>query len=213
MHSRISRLAPISIVAGSMGYLCWSHIGDEAAPQKPKALSTATELTAAQLLPPAATVLVRDPVTSANTSLAPTKGPAGGGTRLVKQEASLSPGDIDKLVLSGTYLQGRRRMAVIIGAVFAEGDSLKSGNASLGTVAQIDLHRVVLLVGEQQLAISYPEHVPGAKTPGPASAVASSDPVESRRAFAPLGAPAKESSRPASTSSKPAPPKPPAKAS
>jgi hypothetical protein len=196
-----------------MGYLCWSHIGDEAAPQKPKAPSTATELTATQLLPPAATDLVRDPFNSTKTPSAPSKGPAGGGTRLMTQEASLSPGDVDKLVLSGTYLRGRRRMAVINGAVYAEGDSLKSGNASLGTVAQIDLHRVVLLVGEQQLAISYPEHLPGAMTPGPASAVASSDPVESRRAFAPLAAPTKEPARPASTPPKPAPPKPPAKAS
>src|SRR3569623_2344027 len=142
MRSRISRLAPITVVAGSMGYLCWSHLGEETQPQKPKSPSTSTELTAARLAPPAAPDLVRDPFNSTTPS-APTKGPAGGGTRLVKQEASLSPGEVDKLVLSGTYLQGRRRMAVIYGAVYAEGDSLKSGDASLGTVAQIALHRVV----------------------------------------------------------------------
>lgn len=61
MANNLVKFAPIGLVAGAMGYFCWSHL-DEAAPAAPGGAAAKTgELTAVQLQPPAAPALSRDP--------------------------------------------------------------------------------------------------------------------------------------------------------
>jgi hypothetical protein len=102
-------------------------------------------------------------------------------------------------------------MAVINGIVYSEGEALKSGDAAVGTITHIGLDRVELHVGNEKVAIAYPVDLPSMTSPAAQRVIASSDPVESRRAFAPMAATADDGRRPSPASIVPVAPAPPAK--
>jgi hypothetical protein len=71
------------------------------------------------------------------------------------------------LLLQATHLRGDRRIALINGAVYAEGDEVRptGPNAVAYTVSRIDQHRVVLQSDDETLELTYPTH--DAKPGGP----------------------------------------------
>ncbi len=184
MQKRLVGLAPIIVVAAAMGYLCWSHVGDNAPLSKSKPTPKTNELTAAQLSPPATPDLVRDPFESATavaSSTPPGKGPQGKSsagkpdddpseesssedTQTAKKDAkskTSSPRitfDPGQFVLNGTYVHGRTRMAVINGAIYTEGQLLSAAKseAPVGSVKTISVDKVELSVDDHQVALTYP---------------------------------------------------------
>jgi hypothetical protein len=184
MQKRLIGLAPILVVAAAMGYLCWSHLGDNAPLTKAKPAAKTTDLTAAQLSPPPTPDIVRDPFESAIAAASSTpsgKGPSGknpagesdddpnseageGKTHTAKKTAKSKSDskrntfDPGQFVLNGTYVHGRTRMAVINGAIYTEGQLLSAAKseAPVGSVKTISVDKVELAVDDHQVALTYP---------------------------------------------------------
>jgi hypothetical protein len=169
-------LVPIGVVAGAMGYFCWSHLDAPAVMAPPaKAATKAPELTAAMLSPLAAPDLDRDPFAPPAVEVPPE--PAA--RELAKQAKAMSaPGKpetgaqdnktpdagstastprIEGLVLSGTYVRGDRRMAVINGLLYSEGEQITSAGptAVAASVARVDVDRVILNMEGRHAQLAY----------------------------------------------------------
>jgi hypothetical protein len=178
MSSKAAKFAPFCVVAGTLGYLCWPYLDDPTPPAPTKPKAGAVELTAALLSPPAAPPLSRDPFGSDLASQKPAGAAADGKTDPADQTPA-SPENQEEpqppetpalsvpssLVLSGTYLRGNHRVAVINELVYAEGDQIvvKENAAANWSVSRVGIDRVMLEFGGEMAELSYPDlHAPKA---------------------------------------------------
>lgn len=170
MSRQLAKSAPILIVAAFLGYLCWPYVDDPARRLQTANPGKSLEGFAAQLEPAAAPSLDRDPfnsraaekaarpAVSEGAKKAPVTGetakvaPASPGT--VKTVVAGAPGEFD---LQATHLRGDRRVALINGSVYVEGDEIKPSGASAAsyTVARIYAHTVVLQGNDQTTVLTY----------------------------------------------------------
>src|SRR5262249_51335457 len=70
------------------------------------------------------------------------------------------------LVLNGTYVRGDRRMAVINGAVYTEGQTISPASAGRAvSLARVDVDRVVLSVDRMTSELAYSRPTAAAEPP------------------------------------------------
>jgi hypothetical protein len=178
MYRRITKSTPILIVGAILGFLCWPYVDEH--PPRPKEVDSTKALKSlvASLSPPEAPAPLRDPFDSRATVRSGRrkagKTPAAAGAAALAGSApggaaakppSRAPVD---LALQATHLRGDRRIALINGAVYAEGDQIKptGPTAATYTVTRIYPHRVVLESASQALELTYPAH-DAKPNPGP----------------------------------------------
>lgn len=203
MSRQLAKSAPILIVAAFLGYLCWPYVDNPARRPETAKPGKALESFAAQLAPAAALSLERDPFNSRavektarpavteGAKKAPVtgetakEGPASTGA--AKTVVAGAPGEFD---LQATHLRGERRVALINGSVYVEGDEIKPSGASAAsyTVARIYAHTVVLQGSDQTTVLTYSSReskpAAGRSTPGTSkgsSGKKSSGPTGSRK--------------------------------
>ena len=179
MSGRIGKTALILIVIGVMGYLCWPYVSDPL----PEALALSPgkmpEIAPALLAPPVAPAPDRDPfqqppvakpaeeppppVVAEVPKPAPppsaAPAPALNPPIVVKPELPVDPKDLlSGLALNATYVRGDRRLAVINGSLYAEGDQVKlSGPTMLAlTLARVYPDNVILERKGQTVELNYP---------------------------------------------------------
>jgi hypothetical protein len=154
MSGRLKKIAPTAIVAAVLGYLCWPYFTDPEAAAGQKKESTLPVLTAALLSPPPEPAPDRDPFSQGkNWSAAVTaKKPKATVKKPPPVENTLTG-----QALNATYIHGERRLALISGQVYAEGEPLKGQNSSssLLTVARICPDKVILRRGGETLELRY----------------------------------------------------------
>ncbi|HVC98510.1 MAG TPA: hypothetical protein VND64_32885 [Pirellulales bacterium] len=170
-------MAPTAIVAGAFGYLCWPYANDPAAKPEARGAAKATETLAALLSPPAAPAPERDPFNSKVLPKSATSATAqdAKSTAIKSQEAkataappraaeTLIATTLGDLALQGTHIQGRRRLAVINGSVYAEGDEIATSGTMTGPykVVRVFAHRVEVLCDGQAVELTYSGHEPKA---------------------------------------------------
>jgi hypothetical protein len=172
MPSKLTKFAPIAAVAGTLGYLCWPYFDDPTAAKAKPAAKSAEPL--ASLLAVKAPGEVRAdlfevPVVEIRKAA---KGTGSTGGKPGSGKQSTSPRDAKaSLVLSGTYVAGDSRYAIINGSLYSEGDqiaSAKSGRSSgkaaaegpeTCTLKHVDLDKVVLDFQGQTRELRYSDSV------------------------------------------------------
>ena len=153
MSGRIGKLVPTAIVAAVLGYLCWPYFIDPEAAAGQKKESKLPVLTAALLSPPPEPAPERDPFRQAKRwSAAVTKKE----TKEEKKRPAAAP-TLSGQILNATYIHGDRRLALINGQVYAEGEALKGQNSSSSplTVARICPDKVLLRRDGVTLELKY----------------------------------------------------------
>jgi hypothetical protein len=175
MSARAKKMMPIGIVAGALGYLCWPYADSPVA--KPEVTSPAKtiEALAALLSPAAAPPPDRDPFNSrtppASARLATgpdtkkTASTAQGATETAaprRATETVVAATLGDLSLQGTHIWGKRRLAVINGSVYAEGDEIKASGAMTGSykVNRVFAHKVQVQCDGQAVELTYPGHEP-----------------------------------------------------
>jgi hypothetical protein len=155
---------PIGVVAGTMGYFCWSHLAEPVGPvKKPPKVEG---LSAADLSPPAPKPLDRDPFQRPKLEVAVASEPGSSEastdpmpeTAVADHEPAVAPTiDLSPFVLNGAYVSDKSRMAVINGRVYVEGEALEFGNPpeAIGTIKSIGVHRVLVSTGNVIAALTY----------------------------------------------------------
>jgi hypothetical protein len=176
MSTKLARFGPITAVAGLLGYLCWPYLDEPVTAPKSKGAPKAVELPTALLAPPEAPDLDHDPfgsraasappvtkLTSAakSASAAKVSGPVSASTKpegAAKTTAALTVSAPSTLVLSGTYIRGNRRVAVINDSLYSEGEQISTSLATVPncSVARVDIDRVLLNVAGKTAELSYP---------------------------------------------------------
>jgi len=166
-------MAPTLVVLAVVGYCCWTD-GEEPTPgAKAKATAGKPTLTPAMLSPAAAPVPERDPFHAQSGAppedqsgkKVPTAAPVASGpsTAAIPDLNRLVKG----LVLQATFVRGNRRVALIDGNLYAEGDAVRPSKA-LATpfmVAQVLPHKVVLRQAAQTVELKYPDSAAKANSP------------------------------------------------
>jgi hypothetical protein len=170
-------MAPTAIVAGAFGYLCWPYANDPAAKPEATGVAKAKESLASLLSPPAASDPDRDPFNSQvlpqSANFAAAQGPASTDVKSQEAKATAAPpraGEtviattLADLALQGTHIQGSRRLAVINGSVYAEGDEITTSGMMSGPykVVRVFAHRVEVLCDGQAVELTYSGHEPKA---------------------------------------------------
>lgn len=168
MSTKAAKLAPIGIMASTMGYFCWTHI-DEPAPlvlaakTAPKGADTLASL----LKPAVAPDLTRDPFVPFRPNApveekktAATTKAQGSGDKAKAAEPPPKPvvkPNLAGLVLNGTMIAGRNRTAVINGELFREGDKLAAAGAAgqPAHIAKVGVDRVILRLGTETADLFY----------------------------------------------------------
>jgi hypothetical protein len=183
MYRRLKKYTPILIVAAALGFLCWPYV-DENSP-RPKELDSTKALKnlVASLSPADAPAPERDPFDSrATVRSGKRKGATAVKTQtpvIAEEKKSTPPGISSQparapslaatavplrgpndLALQATHLRGDRRIALINGAVYTEGDEIKPNGptATAYTINRIYPHRVVLERESQTVDLNYPAH-------------------------------------------------------
>jgi len=156
MSSKLTKFAPIAAVAGTLGYLCWPYFDDPtAAKSKPaKSAEPLASLLAVKAPGDVRPDLFEVPVVEIRKAVKATgsaSGKPGSGKPVTSQKDVKAA-----LVLSGTYIAGDSRYAIINGSLYSEGDQIvptKSGKSSgkaaaeapqTCTLKHVDLDKVVL---------------------------------------------------------------------
>ena len=146
--SQLKKFAPIGGVAGVIGYLCWPYYDDPSNRPDTNRPVKEARVTAALLSPDAALQLSRDPFASAadsNVSAAPG---SAAGKPSAPSKAAVAPitGPPSTMILNGTYVRGNQRIAVINGALYAQGEQIPPEDASVEncSVVRVDVDKVVL---------------------------------------------------------------------
>jgi hypothetical protein len=165
MSARMKRMAPTGFVAGVLVYLCWNYAGGAGAthPASPNKLEIATTL----LEPSPATSPVRDPFNSRRAELAGTaapsektasQAPSPQAVAVPPRAAELIVATVQNdLTLQATHVGGNRSVALINGAVYAEGDKILSSGATTRSyqVGRISPHRVEVRCDGQTVQLTY----------------------------------------------------------
>src|SRR5262245_57794557 len=186
MPTKLSKIAPIAVVAVILGYLCSPYFGDSAPATKPKTSPKATVSLASLLNPtPAGDVradLFEIPkVIGPAVAKKPASSTSASPVSAAKHAASANTTDLKNCVLSGTYVAGGRRFAVINGALYAEGEKITSTGRggktafAICTVSRVEIDKVVLSFEGRTKELHYADPSlppdPKSKSAGVASAV------------------------------------------
>lgn len=161
---RIQRAAPIAAAVTLVACCCWSHLDGSSGPNPAQAQKIAKAVPGtltASAEPPAE----RDPFALADQP------PRPAATTLVSARRSDEP---LALKLSGTYLCGKRKLALINDHDYAEGDLIKSNkeNADGLLVTAILPDRVLLRRNDRTIELTYSEKSATTAAPArPAAAV------------------------------------------
>jgi len=154
MPAKLSKMAPIAVVAVILGYLCFPYVDDPAPAKKSKSAAKSAEPLTNLLNPkPAGDVradlfeipkAVGPAVAKKSTSTSTSQAAAA------KKSASSHSDDLKNFALSGTYVAGGRRFAVINGSLYAEGEQITSAGPkaktapAICTVLRVEIDKVVL---------------------------------------------------------------------
>ena len=186
---------PIGMALGVAGWACWSHLGDGPAPavarEKPPVLADA--LLAPDLGAPSGRDPFRlpgDPAPSPPkpTAVAGVEGPGSAEGLLTKvrrlmalaasksspdktageaaARAEAMRGALGRLALGATSVLGDRRIAIIAGRSYDEGEALEGTDPALGAVVLAEVRRdgVTLQSGGTTVALGFP--APSARSSG-----------------------------------------------
>ena len=166
MPAKLSKMAPIAVVAVILGYLCSPYLGDSAPATKPKTSPKSTVPLATLLNPtPAGDVradLFEIPkVVGPAIAKKPASSTSASRASATKNAASAQNSDLKSFVLSGTYVAGGRRFAVINGALYTEGERITSAGRGdkvgpdICTVSRVEIDKVVLSFQGQTKELHY----------------------------------------------------------
>jgi hypothetical protein len=180
----LARIAPTAVVICAVGYCCWPYMGGSTATPA-EAPNKLPEISAALLSPAIEPAPDRDPFGATSQAqmdtpeddkpakaavgqhgAAPRTGPdsasgaggtapAGKGHDPTKDLANALSG----LALNATYIQGDRRIAVINGRPYAQGESLSVSNSTSDPyiVAQIHPYKVLFACQGESAELTYPD--------------------------------------------------------
>jgi hypothetical protein len=175
MSARVKKMMPIWIVMGVLGYLCWPYMDGPVAKQDMTNPAKTIEALAALLSPPTAPAPDRDPfnsqtpTASARLATGPdtkkTASTAQGATQAAaprRATETVVASTLGDLSLQGTHIWGKRRLAVINGSVYAEGEEIKASGAMTGSykVDRVFAHKVQVQCDGQTVELTYPGHEP-----------------------------------------------------
>jgi hypothetical protein len=170
MSAKLSKMAPIAVVAAILGYLCWPYLDDPAADAKSKAATKPAQSLSA-LLSPAATGNLRSdlfeiPQVATPTVAKKAASPANqvSAAKKATADAAARADEFKHFVLSGTYVSGGRRYAVINGALYAEGEQIAATGkgaktASTYMVSRVEIDKVVLSFQGENKELHYADPV------------------------------------------------------
>jgi hypothetical protein len=204
MGGAIGKMFPTAIVAAIVVWCCWPYL-EHGGPGEVGANTHFPQITHALLEPTAAPEPSRDPfhvVTIANTLGAPkeevapgTKASADSRSAQKKDAAEMRKG----LTLSGTYISGSRRAALINDRLWEQGQRLElSKNAAEPWVlAQVFPYGVVIQSGAKSIELEYPG--PEVKPARTAPIAAAAAPLQHKRADPALPSPPAQQSAPVRT--------------
>lgn len=160
MSVQLGKVTPIGLLVGVVAYCCWPYLAAPAAGAADGA-GKLPEVTAAMLTPVPAPAAKRDPFRPADGAgmavtarqPAPTMTPVAKRADPVPDKAPPR----SRLRLNATYLHGGRRLALIDGSVYAEGETLKPASPAAVplVVERIEAHQVVLRGLGQPLELRY----------------------------------------------------------
>ncbi len=163
MAGAIVKWVPTATVAAVVGWCCWPYL-DDAGPREITAKTSSPQIAHALLEPAVAADLPRDPFRIAGTTKPPgppkdgvapgAKASATSRSTQKKDSAEMPKG----LTLSGTYIAGNRRAALINGRLWEQGQRLElSGSAATPWVlAQVFPYGVVIESGAKSFELKYP---------------------------------------------------------
>jgi hypothetical protein len=180
MSARLKKMGPIGFMACVLGYLCWGYAGDPSA-KPPAASDKKLEIPAALLSPTPAPKPTRDPFNSRavdistkiaaqaekpTTTGASSAQAAAAPPRTPESVIAAAQGD---LALQATHVGGERRVALINGCVYAEGDEIKSSGTTTRSykVGRISPHRVEVQIEGQTVALTYSSAESKPRSPSP----------------------------------------------
>jgi hypothetical protein len=157
MSERIGKIVPTAIVAAVLTYLCWPYFNESTGAPEEKKESKLPVISQALLSPPAEPAPERDPFKQPGDKKW-SAALAGQGTK--KPAAPGAPADANPLggqLLGATYIRGDRRLALISGHIYAEGEPLKGQTSSLSplTVVRICPDKVLLSRDGVTLELKY----------------------------------------------------------
>jgi hypothetical protein len=157
MSERIGKIVPTAIVAAVLTYLCWPYFNESTGASEEKKENKLPVISQALLSPAAEPAPERDPFKQPGDKKW-SAALAGQGTK--KPAASRALADANPLgsqVLGATYIRGDRRLALISGHIYAEGEQLKGQNSSVSplTVARICPDKVLLRRDGVTLELKY----------------------------------------------------------
>jgi hypothetical protein len=165
MSERIGKIAPTAIVAAVLAYLCWPYFNESAEAPQQKKENKLPVISQALLSPPAEPVPERDPFKQPGDKKWSAALAAQAAKKPAAARALPDANPLGSQVLGATYIRGDRRLALISGQIYAEGEQLKgqSLSASPLTVARICPDKVLLRRDGETLELKY-------TTPPPRSA-------------------------------------------
>jgi hypothetical protein len=139
MSGRIGKIAPTAIVAAVLGYWCWPYVNESIGRPQDKKENKLPVISAALLSPAPEAAPDRDPFRppGEKKSSAAMAGPT-------KKPTLADANALGSQVLNATYIHGDRRLALISGHVYVEGEQLKGPSGPPLTVARICPERVLL---------------------------------------------------------------------
>jgi hypothetical protein len=142
----IGKVAPTAVVAAMVTYWCWPHLVDGPAAEQPRAKLPA--LDTALVSPPKSAAPERDPFLTgpqpANAAGA-NEPPPTVHSQPTEQHA-YDPAQSEQWVLNATMLRGERRIAVINGKLYGEGEPIATPDPTAHpyVVSEIDSDQVVI---------------------------------------------------------------------
>jgi hypothetical protein len=168
MGELLKRIGPISVVAIVFTWCCWPYITGSATATGSKEPEEVSGLPKGLLSPAVAPPNPRDPFKTdqAASQKLPNgrrPGSAGGAPDAdnpgARAAADANADRQDTLVLSGTYIQGNRRRAILGGKVYETGEALDQPDPGKKpwVVKEVLLDRVVLQRGGDTTVITYPQ--------------------------------------------------------
>ena len=187
MGGAIGKMVPTAIVAAIVVWCCWPYL-EHGGPGEVGANAHSPQITHALLEPTVAPEASRDPfhvVATAKTPGAPkekvapgTKASADSRATQKKDAAEMLKG----LTLSGTYISGSRRAALINGRLWEQGQRLELSKdaAEPWVLAQVFPYGVVIQSGAKSIELKYPG--PEVKPARTAPIAAAAAPLQHKRA-------------------------------
>jgi hypothetical protein len=165
MKTRLTKAAPIAVVAGVVAFCCWPYLASpDTGPAGPGSRE-AQEIAPALLSPKFGPPTERDPFrlptdvqnqAPASRDVAIATVQKGDPVAPMARAADASD-PLQGLSLSATYVHGKRRLAMINGHLYPEGGSFKvaSSAGEPFVIARIDPYKVVLQRSGETVELNY----------------------------------------------------------